>query len=302
MADGMMPLQTPEGPAAVEAAPSRRALFAGLAGALGYAAAVRPVNADAITTPGEGLIQEEVRIAGHAGYSLPAFVARPAAAGRKPVVIVASEIFGIHAYIQDTCRRLAKAGFVAIAPDYFDRAGDPSGLTDFGEILKLVSMARLPQQMGDTAGAVAWANAQPFVKRGRIGITGFCWGGTVVWSAAAQVRGIRAGVAWYGRLVKAAPQPDRPPPEDRPMPADLAGQFKAPVLGLYADADRGIPLADVETMRAALAAAKDRKSRIVVFPGTDHGFHADYRPTYNAAAATEGWTLMLAWIRQNGVR
>jgi carboxymethylenebutenolidase len=294
-----MRLVTPEGHE--QAPPSRRTFAASLFTA-GYALALSPPAAAAITTPSEGLIIEEPHLNGHGGYRLPAYVARPRLSGRRyPAVIVVNEIFGIHAYIKDVCRRLAHLGFCAIAPDYFDRAGDPSQLQDFAEIRRVVGTAGHEQVMADTQGALDWLAPRRSVLRGRIGITGFCWGGGVVWMAAARFPQIKAGIAWYGRLAA--------PPEDgfgyepgRPWPIDIAGSLKAPVLGLYAAEDQGIPLESVEAMRQALArAGNPTHSEIVVYPGVHHGFHADYRDSYNQAAAEDGWARMLAWLRANGV-
>jgi carboxymethylenebutenolidase len=267
----------------------------------GYASAALSSCASPVTTPSDNLIVEDVRIDGAGGYSLPAYVARPSARGRRGAIIVVNEIFGIHDYIKDVCRRFAREGYVAIAPDYFDRAGDPAPLTDFAEIRAIVATANNEQVMGDTQGAIAWLQAQRFVRDQAIGITGFCWGGTVVWMAAARFAAIKAGVAWYGRLVR--PQPGSwGAEEERPWPADIAATLRTPVLGLYAENDNGIPLASVETMRAALqAAGNPSRSEIVVYPGVQHGFHADYRQSYNAEAAAAGWTRCLAWFRANGV-
>jgi carboxymethylenebutenolidase len=280
--------------------PTRRALAGSLFFA-GYATAALSSCASPVTTPSDDLIVEDVRIEGAGGYSLPACVARPSARGRRGAIIVVNEIFGIHDYIKDVCRRFAREGYVAIAPDYFDRAGDPAPMTDFAEIRAIVGTANNEQVMGDTQGAIAWLQAQRFVRDEAIGITGFCWGGTVVWMAAARFAAIKAGVAWYGRLVR--PQPGSwGAEEERPWPADIAATLRTPVLGLYAENDNGIPLASVETMRAALqAAGNPSRSEIVVYPGVQHGFHADYRQSYNAEAAAAGWTRCLAWFRANGV-
>ena len=285
---------------AEDASPSRRAVAASLFAA-GYAPAALSACASPVTTSAEGLAEAEVRISGADGYDLPAFLARPNGEARRGAVIVVNEIFGVHDYIKDVCRRLANEGYVALAPDYFDRAGDPATMTDFAAIRPIVATATHEQVMGDTAGAIAWLQAQSFVNRQALAITGFCWGGSVVWMAAARFDEIRAGVAWYGRLVQ--PQPGGfLADEERPWPADVGALIKAPVLGLYAENDQGIPLDSVETMRAALQAADNPTgSDIVVYPGVGHGFHADYRESYNAEAAADGWRRMLAWFRANGV-
>jgi carboxymethylenebutenolidase len=215
-------------------------------------------------------------------------------------VIVVNEIFGIHDYIKDVCRRFAREGYVAIAPDYFDRAGDPAPMTDMTAIRDIVQTANNEQVMGDTHGAIEWLKAQSFGS-GEIGITGFCWGGSVVWMAAARFPDINAGVAWYGRLVR--PQSGSwNADEDRPWPYDIGGTLHTPVLGLYAENDRGIPLESIEQMRASLQAADNpSRSEIIVYSGAQHGFHADYRESYNEEAAADGWARCLAWFRANGV-
>jgi carboxymethylenebutenolidase len=291
-----MNLLTPEG----NFDPTRRSIAASLFFA-GYAPAALSSCASPVTTPGDELIIEDVHVTGAGGYSLPAYVARPSARGRKGAVIVVNEIFGIHDYIKDVCRRFAREGYVAIAPDYFDRAGDPAPLTDMAQIRTIVATANHEQVTGDTRGAAAWLRAQNFVKGDAIGITGFCWGGTVVWMAAAQIPEVKAGVAWYGRLVR--PQAGSwGAEEERPWPYDIAATIHAPVLGLYAENDRGIPLESVEQMRAALMAADNpTNSQIIVYPGVGHGFHADYRESYNAETAADGWRRALAWFREHGV-
>lgn len=290
-----MRLDAPEG----NFPPTRRTMAASLFFA-GYATAAVSSCASPVTTPSDELITEDVHIAGAGGYALPAYVARPAGRGRHSCVIVVNEIFGIHDYIKDVCRRFAREGYAAIAPDYFDRAGDPAPLTDMAAIRNIVATANNEQVMGDTHGAIEWMKAQSF-SNDDIGITGFCWGGTVVWMAAARFPDIKAGVAWYGRLVR--PQPGGwGADEDRQWPYDIGAALRTPVLGLYAENDRGIPLESVEQMRASLnAAANPSHSEIIVYPGVQHGFHADYRESYNAEAAADGWARCLAWFRANGV-
>ncbi len=293
-----MRLTNPDGDS--PAPPSRRLVAASLFTA-GYALAVGPAAAQAITTPTDGLEIEEARVRGYGAYALPIYVAKPRDGDDLPAIIVVNEIFGIHAYIRDVCHRLAREGYVAIAPDYFDRAGDPSTMTDWGAIRSIVAQTRYAQVMGDTAGVLDWAARRRYVDDAKLGITGFCWGGAVTWMAAASFAPLKAGVAWYGRLVA----PDASgfgAEEGRPWPVDVAGQLKCPVLGLYAENDDGIPLASVEAMRAALDAERDRThSQIIVYPGAAHGFHADYRPSYNANAAADGWSRLLAWMRTHGV-
>jgi len=291
-----MKLDTPEG----NFPPTRRAIAASLFFA-GYAPAALSSCASPVTTPADALIVEDVHFTGAGGYRLPGYLARPNGQGRRGVVIVVNEIFGIHDYIKDVCRRFASEGYVALAPDYFDRAGDPAPLTDYDAIREIVATATHEQVMADTQGAIGWLRTQSFVAPQKIGITGFCWGGTVVWMAAALSPDIKAGVAWYGRLVRPAAG-GWGAEEERPWPYDVGALIHAPVLGLYAENDRGIPLESVENMRAALMAADNPTgSQIIVYPGVGHGFHADYRESYNAEAAADGWARALAWFREHGV-
>lgn len=288
-----MHLATPDGPLPGHAT-TRRSLGLGLF--TGFALGAGPAMATAITTSAKGLETRAVTIPS-GGFQLPAFIAMPDAAtrgrARLPVVIVVSEVFGLHAYIQDVCRRLAHQGYLAVAPGFFARAGDPAPLTDWSAIRAIVNTATNEQVMGDIAATLAWIGQQRFADARRVGITGFCWGGAVTWMAAARFDTLRAGVAWYGRL---RTRPDQAG-EQRPWPIDVAPQLKAPVLGLYADRDDGIPLADVEAMRAVLPAG----SEIKVYPDTRHGFHADYRPMYAPAAAHDGWVRMLSWFQRAGL-
>lgn len=294
----MVALTRPEGSRPEDFIPSRRAALGGLFFA-GYATAALSAQADPIVTDTRGLVTAEIEIPAADG-PLPAYLARPARPGRFPVVLVVSEVFGVHAYIEDICRRLAKLGYVAVAPAFFHRAGDPAPLTDFGAIQKIVATATNEQVMGDVGATIAWAGRQPFADAGRMAVTGFCWGGAVVWMAAQRFPEIDAGVAWYGRLT--APRPDAfLGGENRPWPVDVAADLRAPVLGLYAGKDQGIPLADVELMRAGLQAFNKRGSDIVVYDDAAHGFHADYRAAYDRRAAEDGWRRMLAHFAANGV-
>lgn len=290
----MTTLTRPEGTKSGDLNLSRRGL-AGLVLA-GYAAAGLSAQAEPIATPEAGLVTATVQLS-PPDTQIPAYLARPEGAGPFPVVIVVSEIFGIHEYIRDVCRRLAQAGYVALAPDFFARAGDPSGLTDFAEIRKIVATATDEQVMGDLSAAMAYLAAQDFAQTDAAAITGFCWGGNITWQACQKLNLFKAGVAWYGRLAPAADAPD----DGRQWPVDLADQLSAPVLGLYAGKDQGIPLADVERMRQALAAAGKTDSEIIVYPEAQHGFHADYRAAYDAEAARDGWRRMLAHFAQHGV-
>ncbi len=290
----MTVLTRPEGTLAEDLHISRRGVAALVAA--GYAAIAVGADAAAITTGATGLTIESVVLPG----GLPAFVARPSDK-RHPVVIVVNEVFGLHEYIKDICRRFARLGYVAIAPEFFHR-NDPNRTlattTDFPVIMKIVGEAKNDQVMGDVETTLNWLGTQPFADARRIAITGFCWGGGVVWMAAAKFPQIKAGAAWYGRL--AAPKPDQPVSDVRQYPLEIAGQLQAPVLGLYGALDKGIPVADVEAMQAALKAAGG-KSSIILYKDADHGFHADYRPSYNAADAKDGWARMLAHFKANGV-
>ncbi len=290
----MVTLTRPEGTKPGDLNLSRRGLTLALTG--GYALAAWSAQAQPVKTDEAGLVTRMVELSA-ADRKIPGYLARPAGPGRHPVVIVISEIFGLHEYIRDTCRRLAKAGYVALAPDFFVRAGDPSTMTDFPAILKIVATASDAQVTGDIRAALAYLKGQPFADLNRVAITGFCWGGNVVWEACARLPDFKAGVAWYGRL---AGDHAAESPENR-TPIALAGDLKAPVLGLYAEKDSGIPLADVDKMKAALAAAGKTDSSIVVYPGAQHGFHADYRPSYSKPAAEDGWARMLGHFKAHGV-
>jgi carboxymethylenebutenolidase len=261
--------------------------------AAGFALAVQPVGAATIRTDDEGLTAGEVRIPVTDG-EIPAYRAMPAQGEAFPVVLVVQEIFGVHEHIRDVCRRFAKQGYLAVAPELYARQGDVSKLSEIREIFKVVSQVPDAQVMGDLDATAAWAARSSRGDLGRLGITGFCWGGRITWLYAAHRDDLKAGVAWYGRLTgeRTALQPK--------FPVDVAGALQAPVLGLYGGRDDGIPLEHVEQMRTALESARS-KSRIVVFPEAPHAFLADYRPTYRAEAAAEAWAQCLAWFREHGV-
>ncbi|RYF94716.1 MAG: dienelactone hydrolase family protein [Caulobacteraceae bacterium] len=293
----MQILTRPEGTEPGDLNVSRR-LLGGLFFA-GYAAAAVSAQASPITTDERDLKTGVVMIPSF-DRAIPAYIARPDARGKFPTVLVVSEVFGVHEYIRDTCRRLAKLGYVAIAPDFFVRHGDPAPLTDFGQIRKIVGDTTDAETQGDVNATVAWLNAQKFVDPERKAITGFCWGGAVVWLACARARDFRCGVAWYGRLDRPAPGQFLGEPE-REWPLDKAGVLKCPVLGLYAGKDQGIPAKDIEAMREILVRTRKVGSDIIVYPNAQHGFHADYRATYDEAAARDGWARMLAYFAQYGV-
>jgi carboxymethylenebutenolidase len=273
-----------------------------LAGALGsgFALAVRPVSAETITTPVEGLDAGDVKIPTMSG-DIPAYRAAPdeKKRGKKklPVVLVVQEIFGVHEHIKDLCRRLAKKGYFAIAPDLFYRQGDVSKLPGIPEIRTVVDRVPDAQVLSDLDRAVAFAAGFPFVDATKLAITGFCWGGRIVWLYSAHRPDLKAGVAWYGRLT--GEKGDRRPQH----PIDVAKALHAPVLGLYGGKDQGIPLASLEDMKKALAGGTkaSKASRFQVYPNAGHAFNADYRPSYDAKAATDGWKRMKAWFKANGV-
>jgi carboxymethylenebutenolidase len=263
--------------------------------ASGFALAVRPIVAQtAITTDVAGLTAGEVKVPVADG-AIPAYRAMPAKGERFPAVVVVQEIFGVHEHIKDVCRRLAKQGYLAVAPELYARQGDVSQMPDFKEILaKVVSKVSDRQVLSDIDATLAWATKTDKGDAARLGITGFCWGGRIVWLYAAHNPSLKAGVAWYGRLTSGTNE--RTPRH----PLDVANELKAPVLGLYGGADPGIPLETVERMRQAINAAGG-KSEIVVYPDAPHAFYADYRPSYRQEPAADGWRRMLAWFRQNGV-
>jgi carboxymethylenebutenolidase len=246
-----------------------------------------------ITTDTAGLDAGEVKIQTADG-AIPAYLATPAAGGPFPVVLVVQEIFGVHEHIKDVCRRLAKAGYMAIAPELYARQGDVSKLGSIDEIRTIVAKVPDQQVMSDLDAAVAFARASGKGDTAKLAITGFCWGGRITWLYAAHNPGVKAAIAWYGRLVGEAS--DLTPRH----PVDVAAELKAPVLGLYGGADAGIPLDTVEKMRAACRAA-NKTCEIVVYPDAPHAFHADYRPSYRAEPAKDGWARLLAWLKRHGV-
>lgn len=261
----------------------------------GFALAVQPIQAQTqITTDTNGLVAGEVRIPVKDG-EIPAYRAMPAKGKNFPVALVVQEIFGVHEHIKDICRRFAKAGYLAIAPEMYARQGNVANLP-MNQIMPIVSKVPDEQVMSDLDSAVAWAK-----KNGgnttKLGITGFCWGGRIVWLYAAHNPNLKAGVAWYGRLVP--PPPDRANPLQPKHPIELVKDLKAPVLGLYGGKDGGIPTETVEQMKKALKDA-GKPSEIVLYPDAQHGFHADYRPSYNKEAAQDGWAKLLAWFKKNG--
>ncbi len=279
-----------------EAGATRRTALKAALG-VGYAASTLPTLAQtAIKTSADGLTVGEVTIDVN-GFGMPAYRAAPAGKTGLPVVLVLSEIFGVHEYIADTTRRFARAGYLAIAPELFVRQGDAQG---YGEMARLMAevISKVPdaQVMGDLDATVRWAAANGG-DTSKLGVTGFCWGGRQTWLYAAHNPAVKAGVAWYGRLVG---QNTELTPRH---PVDVAGRLHGPVLGLYGSADTGIPLDTVDKMKVALASgnAASRASTFVVYPDAPHAFHADYRPSFRKEPAEDGWKRALAWFSQHGV-
>ena len=292
--DALLPGQS------TDAGASRRTALKAALG-VGYAAAAMPIMAQtAIKTSAEGLKTGQTTFEVN-GFKVPVFYAAPAGKTNLPVILVIQEIFGVHEYIADTARRFAKAGYLAIAPDMFARQGDASKYTEISKLMTDI-VAKVPdeQVMADLDGAVKWAGANGGNLK-KVGITGFCWGGRITWLYAEQSKNVKAGVAWYGRLVgtSSALTPKHP--------VELAAGIKAPVLGLYGGQDAGIPLTTVNQMKDALAegAAKGNKaaaaSEFVVYPAAPHAFHADYRPSYRKDEAADGFAKALQWFKTHGV-
>ena len=275
---------------------NRRAFVRSAVGS-GFAAAVLPVMAQTVVkTDSEGLVAGEVTVP-VGGFKMPAYRAAPAGRTGLPVVLVVSEIFGVHEHIADVTRRFAKAGYFAIAPELFVRQGDAGAYGEIGKLIaEVVSKVPDEQVLGDLDACLAWARGEGANAAGT-GITGFCWGGRITWLYAAHNPAVKAGVAWYGRLVgdKTALNPRHP--------VDVAAALKGPVLGLYGEQDGGIPLDSITRMKAALAAgsAAARQSEFVVYPDAPHAFHADYRPSYRKEAAQDGWKRCLAWFKAHGL-
>jgi carboxymethylenebutenolidase len=272
---------------------SRRGFLVTALGA-GFALATQPIAAQtAIKTDAEGLLAGEVKIPTADG-DMAAYRAQPAAGAGFATILVVSEIFGVHEHIADVCRRLAKLGYQAVAPELFARYGDPRKLTNVQDILSGI-VAKVPDSgvMADLDACAAWAGGNGG-DPARLGITGFCWGGRITWLYAAHNPRLKAGVAWYGRL-------DGEVNERTPKyPLDVAAELKAPVLGLYGGKDQGIPLDDVESMRTALQRAGSR-SEIHVYEDAPHAFHADYRPTFRKEPAEDGWRRLQAWFKKHGL-
>ena len=291
----MPTLQCPDFDSLVPGLPLSRRTFIGAAMAGSFALAVQPaLGQSVIQTSSDGLVAGDITLTAPDGLALKAYRAQPVGPGPFPTVLVVQEIFGVHEYIRDVCRRLARQGYQAIAPKLYQRQGDPAGIENVPDILaKIVSKVSDAQVMGDLDTAAAWAAAHGG-DASRLGITGFCWGGRITWLYAAHNQRLKAGVAWYGRLTGASS------PLTPAHPIDVVGQITAPVLGLYGAKDQGIPVSDVERMRADLARA-GKRAELVLYPEAGHAFHADYRPSYRAAEAADGWGRLVAWFRANGM-
>jgi carboxymethylenebutenolidase len=264
-----------------------------------FALSVQPVQAQTmIVTPSDGLTAGVVKVKTKDGKEMDAYRAMPATGQGFGTILVVQEIFGVHAHIADLCRRFAKLGYYAIAPELYFRQGDPKSITDVQALLREI-VAKVPdeQVMGDLDATVDFAKGEGKADTAKLGITGFCWGGRIVWLYAAHSSALKAGVAWYGRVVgdSTANTPKHP--------VDIAKDLKAPVLGLYGGADTGIPNDTVDRMRAALKAGSPaaQKSQIDTYPDTPHAFNADYRPSYRKEQAEDAWKKALAWFKANGV-
>jgi carboxymethylenebutenolidase len=280
---------------------SRRGFFmsSAAAAAAGYTLAAGPVRAQVITTDTAGLIAGDAKVKVEGG-DLPVYFARPGnfqgAAPNPPVILVAMEIFGLHEYIKDVTRRLAKLGAFAVAPDYYFRKGeDLTKITEIPKLMPIVNAKPDAELFADLDATVAWAKSQGG-NTGKLGIIGFCRGGRTVWEYASHSPSLKAGVAYYGSLV----DPDSQKAIWPKSPTERAAEMKAPVLGLYGEADQGIPVPQVDAMKAALASA-GKTAEFKIYPGAPHGFHADYRPSYRKDAADDAWAQMTAWFKKNGV-
>jgi carboxymethylenebutenolidase len=266
-------------------------MTASAAAAAGYTLAAGPVRAEAIKTNTDGLDTGTAKIETGEG-AMPAYFAKPAGSHNPPVILVAMEVFGLHEYIKDVTRRLAKLGAFAVAPDYYFRLGDLTKISDIQRLMPLVNSKPDVQLIADLDKSVAWAQGQGG-DTSRLGIIGFCRGGRTVWVYCAANPSVKAGVAFYGPLV----DPETQKPLWPKSPIELAPEMKAPVLGLYGGDDQGIPPSQVATMKAALAAA-GKTAEFKIYPGAPHGFHADYRASYHQDAAKDGWTQMQNWFRR----
>ena len=277
-------------------APSRRG-FITAGTSLGFALAAGPLNAQsAIHTPADGLEVADLKVSVSGGQMMPAYSAAPAKAGKYPVVIVIPEVFGMHEYQKDICRRLAKLGYFGVSLDPFFRMGDLSKMTDIGAVVRSANSLADPQMLSDLDSLVAFVEKRPKANTARMGITGMCRGGRTVWMYTAHSPKIKAGVAWYGGL-------NAVPPAMPQTPHNVADKLNGPVLGLYGGADGGIPVSEVARLQEVLKTGNknSKASSFILFPGIGHAFHADYRASYNKGAAETGWAAMLDWFKTHGV-
>ncbi|MEH2359375.1 dienelactone hydrolase family protein [Nostoc sp.] len=272
---------------------TRRKFIATATLATGFALAVQPISAGVITTNAKGLVAGAVKIPVKDG-EIPAYRAAPATGENFPIVLVIQEIFGVHEHIQDITRRFAQLGYLAIAPELFIRQGDVSKLSSIDEIRPIVAKVPDAQVLSDLDATVHWAVKSAKGNPDKLAITGFCWGGRIIWLYAAHNPKVKTGVAWYGRLVGDATQLQ---PQN---PIDIASKLTVPILGLYGGKDTGIPINTVEQMRDRLKESSS-KSEIIVYPDAPHAFFADYRPSYREKEAKEGWKRLLAWFKKHGV-
>lgn len=273
---------------------TRRKFIATATLATGFALAVQPISAGVITTDTKGLVAGAVKIPVKDG-EIPAYRALPATGENFPIVLVLSEIFGVHEHIQDITRRFAKLGYLAIAPELFVRQGDVSKLSSIDEIRPIIAKVPDAQVLSDLDATLNWAVKSAKGNASKLAVTGFCWGGRITWLYAAHNPNVKAGVAWYGRLVGDANQ------LQPKYPVDIASKLTVPVLGLYGGQDTGIPLDTVEQMRERLKSSSS-KSEIIVYPDAPHAFFADYRPSYRNTEAKDGWQRLLAWFKEHGVQ
>jgi len=272
---------------------TRREALAALVAAGGYALAAEPVLAQAIKTDSQGLVAGTVNVAGADGTPIPVYEAYPDKSGEFPVVVVVSEVFGVHEWVKDVTRRFAKEGYYAVAPELFSREGGLAQVTDMPKVLSVVFNAPLKRVVGDLRAAADYARKQPAAKEDRVGATGFCWGGQIALTFSAFYKDTKAVVSWYGAPARAH--------KDDPKPTavlDVAAQIPCPALLLYGGADPGIPISDVEKLEAALKAA-GRPVEKMIYPDTPHGFFADYRPSYRAEAAKDAWGKCLAFFQKH---
>jgi len=258
----------------------------------GFALAAGPISAQTITTDTSGLDAAEVKVPTADG-DMPAYRAMPASGGPFPTVLVIQEVFGVHEHIKDICRRFAKAGYYAIAPALYARQGDPSKYTDIPKLIaEIVVKVPTGEVMSDLDAAVIYAKSTGKADTKRLAVTGFCWGGYATWMYAAHNPALKAAVAWYGsdrKISDLIPQ----------NPADIAGDLQCPVLALHGGQDKSIPPETIEK-RAEVCKAAGKTCEVKIYPDAQHGFNADYRPSYNAEAAKDGWARTLAWFKQNG--